>query len=136
MPNAQMSLEFLVILVAMIGILIVFMPVFTKLIKSIDLAIDVYKASQYLNEFKTNVSTLNTLEEGSSFVAEFGFVNPVDLECKNKHFKITVGSTFKPQVLNTALDLDCNFSFKNTKKLSLLVTKKTPSDLYILKTHN
>lgn len=108
--KAQISLEFLVVLFAMIAILVIFMPVFAKLFNSSLLMIDVYNVSKNIHEFQANVSLLNTLENNSSFEMAFDFLYPVILECKNKEIKFIISANTLEKELFLPLDLDCDFS--------------------------
>jgi len=130
--RAQISMEFLVVLLATIAILIVFMPVFSKLQKSVLLAIDVYNASSSLQEFKTNVSILDSLEKGSSFVFELKFISDVDFKCNDKKAEFFLKNSLQTKTLSLDLDLDCNdFSDTISKKTRYLVSKATQNDLNI-----
>lgn len=131
MNKAQISLEFLVILVAMIAILIVFLPVFSKLEKSVLLTLDVYNASKYLNEFKADVSMLNTLETGSSFVFNIKFIYSAKFSCEENILKFVLGNDVKSKVLSTELAMNCDFSYDIKKNANFLVTKESSNDLNI-----
>lgn len=128
--KGQISLEFLVVLVAMIAILIVFMPVFSKLQKSVLLALDVYSASSKLNEFKTNVSMLNTLETGSSFIFEYKFINGVQFECKDDTVKFILANSVQAKELYLDIILNCDYD-KNAKINRLLIEKSSQTDINI-----
>jgi uncharacterized protein (UPF0333 family) len=128
--KGQISLEFLVVLVAMIAILIVFMPVFSKLQKSVLLALDVYNASSKLNEFKTNVSMLNTLEQGSSFVFEYRFINNVQFQCKNNIVKFILANSVQSKEISLDLALNCDYD-QNAKINKLLIEKYLQTDINI-----
>jgi len=134
--KAQISLEFLVILVAMIAILIVFLPVFSKLEKSVLLTLDVYNASKYLTEFQSNVSMLNTLEIGSSTLFEMQFIYPADFSCQNNLIKLVLGNEIKTKELSKELALNCDFAFKIDKKASILLSKASQYDLNISLLYN
>jgi hypothetical protein len=110
MNKGQISLEFLVVLFAMIAILVIFMPVFAKLFNSSLLMIDVYNCSKKIHEFRANVSLLNTLENESSFEMFFDFLYPVILECKNKEVRFIISANTLEKELFLPLDLDCDFS--------------------------
>jgi len=129
--KGQISLEFLVVLFAMIAILLVFMPVFSKLYKSVLLAVDVYNASNSLQEFKTNVSMLNTLEGGSSFVLELNFVNSVNFSCKDNIVQFIIDGAIRIKSLNIQIALNCDFESGLIKKSSYLITKISTNDLNI-----
>jgi len=134
--KAQISLEFLVILVAMIAILIVFLPVFSKLEKGVLLTLDVYNASKYLTEFQSNVSMLNTLEIGSSTLFEIQFIYPSEFLCNNKQITIILGNELKTKELSKDLVLNCDFSFKIDKKVRFLLSKASQYDLNISLLYN
>jgi uncharacterized protein (UPF0333 family) len=134
--KAQISLEFLVILIAMIAILIVFLPVFSKLEKSVLLTLDVYNASKYLNEFKSNVSMLNTLEIDSSFIFELNFIYDVYFYCQNKQLKLILGNEIKSKALITDLALNCDYSSNIIKKTVIFVKKNSQNDLNISLLYN
>ncbi len=108
--KAQISLEFLVVLFAMVAILVIFMPVFAKLFNSSLLMIDVYNVSKNIHEFQANVSLLNTLENNSSFEMAFDFLYPIILECKDYEVKFIISANNLEKELFLPIDLDCDFS--------------------------
>ena len=130
MNKGQISLEFLVVLFAMIAILVIFMPVFAKLFNSSLLMIDVYNASKKIHEFRANVSLLNTLENNSSFDMSFDFLYPVTLECNDKKVKFIISSNTLQKELFLPLDLDCNFS-ENVNNKTILVKKNKKLNITI-----
>lgn len=125
--KAQLSMEFLVILLATVVILLVFMPVFTKLEKSTLFAVDVYNASNVLSDLKTGVLLLDTLAEGSTFEIDFGFVKPVQFSCSGNVAKIEISndinSETKTKTLETELALNCDGFDKQVKSENYLVRK-------------
>jgi len=130
LKKGQISLEFLVLLVAMIAILIVFMPVFGKLQKSVLFALDVYSASSKLNEFKSNVSMLNTLDMGSSFEFDYKFINSVKFECKNNKVNFIISNSDLNKALSLDLSLNCDFDL-DTKQTRLFIEKSLQTDINI-----
>lgn len=129
MNKGQISLEFLVVLFAMIAMLVIFMPVFAKLFNSSLLMIDVYNVSKKIHEFRANVSLLNTLEDNSSFEMSFDFLYPVTLECKNKEIKFRIMANTLEKELFLPIDLDCDFSEIVNNKTILI---KKNEDLNII----
>lgn len=119
-------MEFLVILLATVVILLVFMPVFTKLEKSTLFAVDVYNASNSLSDLKTGVLLLDTLAEDSTFELDFSFVKPVHFSCSGNIAKIDIStdinSETKTKSLETELALNCDFD-KEVKSENYLVRK-------------
>lgn len=124
--KAQLSMEFLVILLATVVILLVFMPVFIKLEKSTLFAVDVYNASKTLSDLKTGVLLLDTLAEDSTFELDFSFVKPVHFSCSGNIAKIDIStdinSETKTKSLETKLALSCVFD-KEVKAQNYLVRK-------------
>ncbi len=126
--KGQISLEFLIVVLAMVSILIIFMPVFVKLMNALLLTIDTYNASKYLQEFQTNVNTLNTLDSGSSFKFELDFIKTAKLICHNNIIKIELNHK-NNKILERELSLNCDFDLEINKKISFLITK---SEEYIV----
>jgi len=129
--KAQISMEFLVILLATVAILVMFMPIFSKLQKSVLFAIDVYNASSSLRELKTNVAILNSLDIGSSFVFELSFINVVDFKCNNKKAEFFLKNSLQTKNLSIDLDLDCDFVSTISKRIRFLVSKSDQNRLNI-----
>lgn len=125
MPKAQISMEFLIVLFIMILILLIFMPVFSKLQHSVLLAVDTYNAVKSINDFKANVSILNTLEQGSSFVFIQNYINPVVFKCESSAINLDINSKYLHKELSCKIALNCDFSYKIDKKTSFLVKKDT-----------
>lgn len=131
MHKGQISLEFLIVLFVMIAILLIFMPVFSKLQGSLLLALDVYNASKSLQEFQTNVSMLNTLENGSSFTFEQNYIFDANFNCDNNVLTIGLANNYQSKSLSKELALNCNFLTIIDKKVVLLITKQSQYDLNI-----
>ena len=130
--KAQISMEFLVVLLTTVAILLVFMPVFSRLQKSVLFAIDVYNASSSLRELKTNVAILNSLGVGSSFVWELDFINSVEFKCSNKKAEFFLTNSLQTKSLFLDLDLLCNDFFDRiSEKKRYLVSKTTQNNLNI-----
>ncbi len=128
--KAQISMEFLVILLATVVILLVFMPVFSKLEKSTLFAVDVYNASNSLSDLKTGVLLLDTLAEGSTFEIDFSFVKPVHFSCFGNlaeidiSTKIDVNNDAKTKTLDENLALSCNPDFDEEVKSENYLVRK------------
>ena len=136
MSKGQISLEFLVVLFAMLAILLVFMPVFSKLYSAVLLAVDTYNASNSLQELKTNVSMLSTLEQGSSFTFDLKFIHNVDFICQNRTMEFDIYSNLKTKKLSSKIQLNCNFHFNLKGKETFMANKISTKDLNIYRIFN
>ena len=128
--RGQVSIEFLLVFVAMLAFISVFVGAFSTLQESSLLSLDIQNAKRFVKELDNSSKTLSLLGEGSSKKFIYTILNSWELkEIENNNFLI-----IDSKERNVQLKLPKNIKLKNqnsfSKKFRVTLTKT--SDKLIL----
>ncbi|MCR4335705.1 MAG: hypothetical protein NUV57_04160 [archaeon] len=127
--NGQLSIEFLLLLTAILAFLSVFTSAFSELEESSLYAIDVQNAKRFVNELNNSSKTLSLLGEGSQKQFSYKIIN--EWELKDSPVALIVHSNSGK---NISLQLPENImleSSKNFKENLIVVLKKENGKLIL-----
>ena len=121
--RGQVSIEFLLVFVAMLAFISVFVGAFSTLQESSLLSLDIQNAKRFVKELDNSSKTLSLLGEGSSKKFSYTILNSWELkEIENNNFLI-----IDSQERNVQLKLPKNIKLKNqnsfSKKFRVTLTK-------------
>ena len=119
--KGQISMEFLIILAVSIALLLMFMPIYSKVYNSIHLNVDKYVAKKNANDIITKIKILNGMENGSFFTFTVSPTTEYNLICVNKEFSLNYKEVEKPIKLSYKLPINCNgnLNIKNAQQIRL-----------------
>lgn len=122
--RGQVSIEFLLVFVAMLAFISVFVGAFSTLQESSLFSLDIQNAKRFVNELDNSSKTLSLLGNGSNKKFSYTILNFWDLkEIENNNFLIIKNEAGK----SIQLQLSKNIKLKNpssfSKKFKVTLTK-------------
>tara|TARA_Y100000310_G_C20702563_1_gene831297 strand:+ start:9429 stop:9824 length:396 start_codon:yes stop_codon:yes gene_type:complete len=121
--KGQLSIEFLLLLVAVLAFLSVFTSAFSDLEQSSLFAIDVQNAKRFVNELNNSAKTLSLLGEGSEKYFSYKIIT--EWELSNSPAVLTIYSESGKNIslqISESIFLKSSKKFKN--KLNLVLRKE------------
>lgn len=126
MQKAQVSLEYLIVLAALISVILVFMPLIIETQKAGIFALDIIKAESFSKSFADSISEMQFLGEGTKKVFEVEPLGIWEIECNNGILTLKVKSREikNEKVITQAFSspsnkLKCSFSVENRAYLTI-----------------
>lgn len=121
MQKAQVSLEYLIVLAALISVILVFMPLIIETQKAGIFALDVMKAESFSKSFANSLSEMRLLGEGTKKVFELEPLGVWEISCEKGILTLKVKSR---EIKNEKILMQEFSSASDKLKFSFLIEKR------------
>gem|GEM_PF-4123679 len=122
--RGQISLEFLVVICITFALLILFMPIYTKIYDNSLLSLDYFQATKFANEFEKNTALLNTMSDDSYFIQRFDPLNKIELQCSDRNFSLMVIRKSLSKNISRVLPAECDGSLQIESYTEIKISKE------------
>ncbi len=121
--KGQITLELLLIVAISISLIVLFLPIFTKISNFTMFTIDLYSSGKLINNIEKNYNIIDSLANGSIIKANVNIIGKITIECNSSYLNIKLDTKGYKKEIRKDIDLICSSIMINGYK-QLAISKQ------------
>lgn len=106
--KGQITLELLLIVAISISLIVLFLPIFTKISNFTMFTIDLYSSGKLINNIEKNYNIIDSLANGSIIKTNVNIIGKITIECNSSYLNIKLDTKGYKKEIRKDIDLICS----------------------------